>query len=226
VRFSRKDEPAPWLPVVGVTDELVQSSQASAPDAIVFVPFRQQPPSSFILAVRAQGDPALLANAMRSVVEKMDRDLALFDVQTAEHAAYREQWPYRVFGTIFAVFAASALLMAAIGLYAVMSQSTARRTREIGIRMAIGATPRRILTEVIRRGSIQLAIGLVLGLGGAFLVTEQMRSLLLGVLPTDPVTFASTATVLICVGLLACWLPARRAALTAPVRALAEGERR
>ena len=215
----------PWLTVVGITDEIVQSTQASAPDAMVFVPLRQQAPSSMILAVRSSGDAAPLASAMRETVEAMDPDLALFELQTAERRAYIERWPYRVFGAVFGVFATFALLMAAVGLYGVMAQSTVRRTREIGIRMAIGATPRRILTDVVRRGAVQLGIGLVLGFGGAFAITEQMRSLLLGVLPRDPAVFSSAAAVLLVVGLIACWLPARRAAHIAPVRALADGDR-
>jgi ABC-type antimicrobial peptide transport system permease subunit len=137
---------------------------------------------------------------------------------------HHERWPYRIFGTIFGIFALSALLMAAIGLYAVMSQSTGRRTREIGIRMALGATPGRIVGAVMRRGAAQLTTGLALGLGAAYAATGSMRSLLLGVLPHDPATFISTAITLAVVGLMACWIPARRAALIAPVRALADGE--
>jgi ABC-type antimicrobial peptide transport system permease subunit len=127
-----------------------------------------------------------------------------------------------VFGTLFLVFAIAALLMAAVGLYAVMSQATLRRTREIGIRMALGATPARVLRTVMRRGVVQLTIGLALGLGAAFATTGAMRSLLLGVEPSDPLTFVVTASVLLVVGLFACWLPANRAATIPPVRALAQ----
>lgn len=226
LRFYTNQTPEPWMTVVGTTGDLVQSAQDAAPDAVVFVPYRQVDTSSMILAVRAPGDAASLSNAFRSAVQELDADLALSDVRTVASLVVRERWPYRVFGTVFGVFALSALMMAAVGLYAVMSQSTGRRTREIGIRMALGATPGRILGAVMRRGAIQLAIGLALGVAGAFAVTGQMRNLLLGVLPNDPTVFGTSTVLLLAVGLVACLLPARRAALTAPVRALAHEEGR
>jgi ABC-type antimicrobial peptide transport system permease subunit len=115
--------------------------------------------------------------------------------------------------------------MAAIGLYAVMAQATSRRTREIGIRMAIGATPARILLTIMRRGLIQLGIGLVVGLPLAFLATGGMRSILFGVVPGDPLSFGASALVLVCAGVLACGLPAWRAARVAPIKALTHEER-
>ncbi|MEO7189420.1 MAG: ABC transporter permease [Vicinamibacterales bacterium] len=224
LRFN-DDSPEPWMTVIGVTDDIVASVQEAAPEAVVFVPYRQQDPSSLVLAVRTAGGATSAAGLVRTTVQALDRDLPLYNVNTVDRLVYAERWPYRVFGTVFFVFAASALLMAAVGLYAVVSQSTGRRTREIGIRMAIGATPRHILIDVLRGGSIQIGIGLVLGVPAAFGLAGQMRNLLLGVVPTDPVVFLSTTSLLVTVGLVACWLPARRAARIEPVRALAEAER-
>ena len=121
---------------------------------------------------------------------------------------------------LFGVFALAALLMAGVGLYAVVSQGTARRTREIGIRVALGATPGRIVSTVMRRGVVQLIIGLVLGLGGATALTGPLSAVLFGVGPRDPLVFVRVSLVLLAVGVLACWLPARRASRVAPVVAL------
>jgi ABC-type antimicrobial peptide transport system permease subunit len=177
------------------------------------------------MAVRTSGDASRLANPLRSAIQAMDLDLALYDLRTFQAAIEQSRLFFRVFAGVFTIFAATALLMAAIGLYAVMAQATTRRTREIGIRMALGATPARILATVMRRGAVQLAMGLVLGLALAFAATGTMETLLFGVLPHDPIVFATAAVVLVGVGLLACWLPARRAARIAPMRALAHEER-
>jgi predicted permease len=224
VNDSDSQPPGPWITVIGISADLVQANQDPSRRAVAFVPYRQSDPTSLTMAGRTAGDPAALGAPLRALVQSIDPDLPVFDVQSLEAISDRQRWPYRVFGTIFGIFAIAALVMASVGLYAVMSQATARRTREIGIRMALGATPSRIQRAVLLRGSLQLSIGLVLGLGAAFLATGAMRSILLGVTPGDPIVFSTTAVLLTAIGLLACWLPARRAAAVAPVRALAEGE--
>jgi ABC-type antimicrobial peptide transport system permease subunit len=159
---------------------------------------------------------------VRSAVQKQDQDLPLFDIRTLSAAHERSFWHLAVFGTLFLTFAAFALLMASVGLYAVVAQATARRTREIGIRMALGATADGILRLVLSRGLLQLGIGLVLGLGGAFAATQLLAKtpMLVRVSAQDPFVFASVTALLIIVGLLACWIPARRAAALHPVKAL------
>jgi predicted permease len=220
VRIWRRETPGEWMTIVGVSGELVQQSQTATPDALLFIPMRQDDSTFMVLAARTAGDASSLAGPVRAMVQRLDPELPLFDVETFETLVRNQHWPYRVFGSIFGIFALAALLMASVGLYAVMSQATSRRTREIGVRMALGATPGRILRSVLRRGAIQLSIGLVLGLGAAFAATGAMRTLLLGVQPTDPAVFIGTSVVLTSVGLLACWLPARRAALVPPIKAL------
>jgi predicted permease len=226
LRFHGDGKPDPWMTVVGVSGDLVQDpnhlAAGTTAQPIIFTPYRSADATYMLIAVRTAGDAAALTNTLRATMQHADADLALSSVKTLDAELSGQLWPYRVFGTLFLVFAIAALLMAAVGLYAVMSQATLRRTREIGIRMALGATPARVLRTVMRRGVVQLTIGLVLGLAAAFATTGAMRSLLLGVEPSDPLTFAVTASVLLVVGLFACWLPANRAATIPPVRALAQ----
>jgi ABC-type antimicrobial peptide transport system permease subunit len=125
-----------------------------------------------------------------------------------------------VFGTLFAVFAVIALLLSSVGLYSVMAYAVSRRTQEIGVRMAMGAPSGRILMMVLGHGLRQLALGLVIGLAAAFGVARVMKSLLVQVSPTDPLTFAAISGVLIAVGVFACWMPARWAMKVSPVVAL------
>jgi ABC-type antimicrobial peptide transport system permease subunit len=222
LRFNGDQKPDPWMTVVGVSGDLVQGSARADAEPVVFRPFHQSDGGYTLVAVRANGDAAALTNPLRQLMQSADRDIALSNVERLDASLAERLWPYRVFGTLFFVFAITALLMASVGLYAVMSQATLRRTREIGIRMALGATPARVLRTVMRRGVLQLAIGLVIGLGAAFAATGAMRSLLIGVEPSDPLTFVVTAIVLLAVGIFACWLPANRAATIPPVRALAQ----
>jgi predicted permease len=224
LRFNGDQKPDPWMTVVGVSGDLVQSSARAEVEPVVFRPFRivQFDGGYTLVALRSNGDAAVLTNPLRQMMQSADRDIALSNVERLDVSLAARLWPYRVFGTLFFLFAMTALLMAAVGLYAVMSQATLRRTREIGIRMALGATPMRVLRTVMRRGVLQLAIGLALGIGAAFAATGAMRSLLVGVEPSDPLTFVVTATVLLAVGLFACWLPANRAATIPPVQALAQ----
>jgi putative ABC transport system permease protein len=132
----------------------------------------------------------------------------------------QRQWPFRVFGTMFALLAAIALTLAAVGLYAVMAYSVTQRTQEIGVRMALGAAGRQVSWLILRRGLIQLAIGLTLGLAGAWLASRVLRPLLVQVTPTDPATFVGISLLLALVALAACIVPARRATRLDPLVAL------
>jgi predicted permease len=215
------EPPGPWMTIVGVSSDIVQAQQETRPEAVLFAPYRQGDVySTLLMAVRGSGDAASLAAPIRSVVQAIDLDLALYDVRTFYAAVQDSRLFFRVFAVVFSIFGAVALVMAAVGLYAVMAQATARRTREIGIRMALGATPARILRTVMRRGLVQLAIGLVLGLTGAYAATGMMRTLLFGIVPSDPISFATASLVLLSAGFLACWLPAWRATKVVPVQAL------
>jgi ABC-type antimicrobial peptide transport system permease subunit len=132
----------------------------------------------------------------------------------------RNRWPQRTFGTMFLVFAIIAIVLAAVGLYSVTSYSVAQRTQEIGIRMALGAEGKQVRWLILRRGMVELAIGLCLGLAAAFGTGRLLQGMLVGTGPADPVTLASISFVLIAVALMACFWPARRATRLDPVKAL------
>jgi ABC-type antimicrobial peptide transport system permease subunit len=132
----------------------------------------------------------------------------------------RSRWHLRVFGSVFSIFGLMALGMAAVGIYAVMAHATGQRTREIGIRLALGAPSGQIMGDVMRRGLVQLGIGMAVGLAAAWFAGRLMTRLLFGVSPEDPSTYLSVAGVLLVAGLTACWAPARRAARLDPLVAL------
>ena len=215
-----KDEPGPWIAVIGLCGEIVQEASELHPDPLLFVSFRQEKSGFMELLVRTAGKPTALAADVRGQVQLLDQDLPLFDVRTMREKQDRSRWYLSVFGTLFFSFAMIALLMAAVGIYAVMAQATVRRTQEIALRMALGATAGGIVRLVLRRGVAQLTAGLVLGMAGAFAATRLMGQLLFRVSPTDPAVFVSVPLLLVAVGLFACWLPARRAASLHPAQAL------
>jgi predicted permease len=215
------DGDRPWLTVVGVSQDFRQiRPDQSELEPVVYVPYREKPVSGIAMMVRASGNPASLTSALRKEVQSLDRDLPVFNVQTLQTNFEQQRWPFRVFGTLFAVFAAIALLLSSVGLYAVMAYSVTRRTQEIGLRIAMGASGGNILRLVLAQGMRQLAIGVAIGLLGAFGLARVMKSLLVQITPSYPVTFATISAILIVVGIFACWLPARGAVQVDPMTAL------
>jgi putative ABC transport system permease protein len=164
------------------------------------------------VVVMARGSaPASLTGALRRQIQSVDPDLPVFDIVTLAENHARQRWPMRVIGSMFAIFAGIALLLSSVGLYATMAYAVRRRTQEIGVRVAMGASGWNILRLVLTQGLRQLAIGLVFGLAGAYGLARVLKNLLYQVSPTDPATYATIAAILLAVGLLACWLPARAA---------------
>ena len=212
--------PGRWLTVVGISGDLKQAPDELRPLPLFFVPHAPGGYGGMTIVLRASGNPTALAAPLRDAMREIDPDRALANVRTLEEVAYRQGWYLRVFGSVFLIFAAGALLLASIGIYAVVAQTILRRTQEIGVRMAMGATSSRIQRLVIGRGLKQLAVGTGLGLVIAFAVTRLMGELLYGVSPTDPIVFSSVIGIITLVGLVACWLPARRAAALDPLKAL------
>jgi len=159
-------EPRPgrWFTVVGVSADLEQAPEQLEPPPLFFIPYAPGGHSLMTIVLRARGDPTALAAPLRAAVRQIDADRALINVRTLEAASYQRGWYLRVFGTVFLIFAGGALLLASIGIYAVVAQTTARRTQEIGVRMAMGATPPCIERLVVARGLKQLAAGTALGL--------------------------------------------------------------
>jgi putative ABC transport system permease protein len=205
--------------VVGVVADTRQLGLDSLPRTEMFAPLRQQFPS-FALVVRTAGDPMRMASAVTAQVWALDKDQPVHDVQTMDHIVDDSISQRRFNMLLLAVFAGTALALAAVGIYGVLAYSVSRRTQEIGIRMALGAQTRDVLRLVGREGFVLVLAGIGLGLVGALMLTRLMSSLLFGVGPTDAVTFAAVPAVLAAVALAACYLPARRAARVEPTVAL------
>ena len=221
IRLNWQGGDRPWFSIVGVTRDSRQTRpDQAAPEPLVYLPYRAKPMEGIAILARASVPPASLAGAIRKQVQALDSGLPVFQVETLEEYFSRQRWPFRVFGTLFAVFALIALLLSSVGLYSVMAYSVSRRTQEIGVRIAMGAPGARILLMVLGHGLRQLALGLAIGLAAAFGVARVMKALLVQVSPTDPLTFAAISGVLILVGVFACWMPARWAMNVNPVVAL------
>jgi predicted permease len=215
------DGERPWLTVVGVNQDFQQTNPDSGEiEPLIYVPYRSRPVPGYGVMIRAASAPTALASATRKVIQGIDGDLPVFDVRTLDEQFDRQRWAFRVFGSLFTIFALIALLLSSVGLYAMMAYSVSRRTREIGVRMAMGASAGSVLRMVLSQGLRQLAIGLVLGLGAAFGLARVMKSLLVKVTPTDATTFVVISAVLLAVGIFACWIPARAAMKVDPLVAL------
>jgi ABC-type antimicrobial peptide transport system permease subunit len=172
------------------------------------------------VTVRTTGDPLRLVSAVRSVLHAVDKDIPLYDVQPLTHYVGSSLEQPRDTATLVALFAALALILTAVGLYAVISYSVARRTREIGVRMALGARPSSLVRAIVGHGLTLGFLGAAIGLPAAIGVAKLFRSLLFGVSPQEPVTLAAGAVVLIIVALASSYIPARRAARVDPLAAL------
>jgi ABC-type antimicrobial peptide transport system permease subunit len=157
---------------------------------------------------------------VREIVRQLDPGSAVFDVFTLHQRVDRSLWTRRMYTWLFAAFGVMALLLAATGIYGIISYAVTQRTREIGIRMAVGAKPREVLGLILREGMILVVIGIVIGSVGALLATRLLQSLLAGVSPSDAWSFSTAGLVLILAALAANLIPARRAASIDPIRAL------
>ena len=172
--------------------------------------------------LRASGDPAALVKQVRAIVAQADNNLPLFDVRTQSQQIDQALYQERLMSRLSSFFACLALILACIGLYGLLSYEVARRTRELGIRMALGAQRREVLGLVVRRGLLLALAGAVIGTGAAMAVTRLMSAMLYNVRPYDPATFAGGCTLLVLVALVACSIPARRAMCIDPMVALRE----
>jgi putative ABC transport system permease protein len=170
--------------------------------------------------VRTRVPPGSLGEAARRAIQSIDPDLPARDVIALDAQLAQSSWPIRVFGGMFAIFAAIALLLASVGIYAVVAHAVSRRTREIGVRVALGAARTDIVRLVFAQGMLPPAIGMVLGMAAAAAVTRVLGALLSGVSPTDPLTFSLVAALLLAVAAAGCGLPARRAMRVDPAVAL------
>lgn len=209
----------PSLEVVGVVAE-VRSKLEDKPAMMVYEHFWRMQPIAMSFVVRAQTDPATVAAGIRSILASADPEMAISPARTMEQIL-DESVSARRFQMYLAVaFAGAALLLASLGIYGVISFAVARRTPEMGIRIALGATSGQLVGMVVRQGMIPVAVGMATGFAGALLVGRLIASQLFGVAPNDPVAIGAVAILLVAVGLAACWIPARRATRIDPLTAL------
>jgi predicted permease len=213
--------PGLWMTVVGVAPNILQNDvEAHQFDPLIYIPYRQKPMRDMALMARTRVSPSTLIPAFRHEAQVIDEDMPLYNVRTLEERLAINYWQQGVFGTLFGVFATIALVLASVGLYAVISHSVSQRTQEIGVRMALDASGNDILSMVFAQAMRQVSIGLGVGLLAALGATRVLNSLLAHVSPTDPTTFVLISLVLGAAATLGCLIPARRAMAVDPVIAL------
>jgi predicted permease len=221
LRLYTAGTPEPWLQVVGVVPNIVQNDISPRQiDPLIYIPYRQKPQADMAIVARTIVPPGTLATAFRREIQAVDSDLPIYNLWTMQERLERNYWFYRILGVLFVIFAGIALFLASIGLYAVMAHSVSQRTQEIGVRMAMGATARAILRLLFTQGMLRVAVGVAIGLVGAFAVTRVLKAILVQVAPADPMTFATASVVLAIAAALGCWIPARRAMRVDPMVAL------
>ncbi|HKG94606.1 MAG TPA: ABC transporter permease [Gemmatimonadaceae bacterium] len=211
-----------WVTVVGVVRDYRHYRLPQPMGPAIYLPFAATPPRTMALAVRAAGgvDPLALLPAVQAAMRAIDPDVPAYRVQTLEQVVSASLWRQRLQGQVLGAFAALALLMAAVGLYGVISYAVAQRTRELGVRIALGAGRGHVLALVLGQGARLALAGTAAGLAGALALSRVLSSLLYGVRPTDLATFVGVPAALVVVALGACYVPARRAAGVDPVVAM------
>jgi putative ABC transport system permease protein len=187
---------------------------------LVYLPLTQAPRSAAHMVVKTEGDPMNVVSGVRAAVRSMDPDQPIYDIQTLEARIGRTVARERFSAVLLGIFSTLALLLAAVGLYGIVSYVIAQRTREMAIRMALGADMRDVLKLVIGQGLKPALFGIIVGLAGALALTRVVQSQLFGISASDPATFVTVILVLALVALVACWIPARRALRVDPIAAL------
>jgi predicted permease len=219
-RFRYGDDTQPWITVVGVVPDLNEGRRTGQPTATAYLPIAQGSPSSFAVVVSTPNDPLAMTSAVRAAVAEVNDRAPVSRPNSLSGELWQQGWPFRVFGGLFLMFGIAALVLAAAGLYGVMSFSVRRRTQEIGVRLALGASRGTVLRMVLWQGFWRVAVGVVAGLVPGWLVGRMMVALLANVDAADPVVHIATAGTLLTAGTLACLAPALRAASVDPLTAL------
>jgi putative ABC transport system permease protein len=219
VTWGKPGPDTPWTTVIGVVGDTRWHATERQPGFEFYYSYRQFATLPFHLVLRTHGDPAGLEAAVREMVREVNPALAIKQIRTMDLVVTEALWEQRLWGVLFLAFALLALALAAIGIYGVMSYLVSQRTREIGIRMALGSSQKGVLALVAGRGAVLIAGGVVLGSGGAFVLAQAMRSLIYGAGP-DVSGFAAAVAVLAAVALFACCVPAWRASRVDPLTAL------
>ncbi len=215
---------SPWVTVIGIVDDVKNSGIDQRAGTELYLPFNQTSGSgenSMYIGLRAQGvDPRSLTSAVRREVGSLDSSLPIAEIRTMDDVISRAQSRPRFLTMLLSLFSAIALAIATVGIYGVISYSVARRTKEFGLRMVLGAQQSDVLSLVMKQGALLTGAGIVVGLLAAFALTRLMASLLFGVTATDPLTYLSVTGVLVLVALVACYIPARRATKVDPITTL------
>jgi putative ABC transport system permease protein len=209
--------------VIGIVGDVRFGTVNEAPVPDAFISYGQSRVTRMMVFVRAAGDPARLAMPVRDVVRRFAPRLPIYDIRTMNERVATASAQTRFTAVLLGLFAAVALSLAAMGIYGVMSFGVAQRTREIGIRVALGADRQRVLGLVLREGAVLAGAGVALGLAGALAATRVLKTMLFEVTTTDTPTFATIVAVVAAAVLIASWVPARRAARTDPMIALRKG---
>jgi putative ABC transport system permease protein len=210
----------PWREVVGVVDDVKLEGVDKDVPMQVFLPITQETPRSIAIVARTSGEPMNVARDLEAAVQSINHDVPLTKVQPMTALMSDAIARQRLSLVVLAVFAMVAVLVAAVGLYGVVAHSVTERTREIGVRLALGAEGRQVLGLFVRQGLVTAAVGTIIGLGGAAMMTRVLEKLLFGVKPSDPATLGGVAFLLLVVAGVACYIPARRAARIDPLAAL------
>src|SRR6266550_288308 len=206
--------------IVGVMGDVRTQALDRVPEPVVVVPRAQWPQPWMRVLLKTAGNPMSLAPLLRAEVLALDKDQPIANLRTLDSVISESLGERRFQMTLLTAFGAVALLLASLGIYGVVAYSVAQRAREIGIRMALGAQGSSVLKMVVGSGLRLAAVGIGLGLVGAFAVTQALRKALYQVSATDPLTFAAVATLLLAIAALASWAPARRAARVDPMVSL------
>jgi putative ABC transport system permease protein len=209
-----------WSEVVGVVEHVHNHSLSKRLRPEVYIPFPQTPREHLSFAVRTRMDPAALAATIRLELRQRDKDLALSKVRPMTTYVKQASAPVRFTAVLAGIFAALALLLAAIGIYGVISYSVSRRMHEMGVRMALGATSSDVLRLVMREGLVLTSVGILLGAVGALFVSRALESLIYGISAVDPISYTIAIPVIALAAVLGCWRPAAKAASANPVDAL------
>jgi len=223
VRRGGRNGFGPWLTIAGIVRDVNINGPGSPRQPEIYFPHSQFMPlqSSMSLMIRSKlADPSKLSNLVRTEVRRINKDAIITNIRTMDDIVARVLAPRWLNASLLSVFAAVALLLAAIGVFGVVSYFVAQRTHEIGIRIALGAEHRTVLTLIVRQVGLVAAIGIAIGIAGTLALGKSISSLLFGIQPTDPVTLAAAILVQLAVILLACYIPARRAMRVDPVVAL------
>jgi putative ABC transport system permease protein len=220
LRLFKDSTPGAWITVAGVSSNIIQNDQnRQRVDPMVYLPYAQAPGGGMWILARTRVPPAGLAGAFRRDVQQLDSELPIYGPFAMTDRLERF-WDSRFYGTVFLIFAAIALLLASIGLYTVVANSVSQRTQELGIRMAVGASSADILKLVLNQGMLPLGVGLAIGLIASFAVNQILRTTLVNVSPSDPLTLLAASAALIFAAALGCLIPALRAMRVDPVIAL------